>query len=159
MAISTQLIEKSRLGEELSQQQCATLANIITVRRLKNEEFLLHEGHKDDALYLLVQGKLEVIRPTGAGDWVILHILQEGEMAGELGFIDGLEHSAALRASGDCEVLVLERNKFESLLQQDPELIYKTMRAIVRTVHRILTRMNVQYVELTNYIVKQHGRY
>jgi CRP/FNR family transcriptional regulator, cyclic AMP receptor protein len=33
------------------------------------------------------------------------------------------------------------------------------MRAIVRTVHSILLRMNLQYVELTNYITKQHGRY
>jgi CRP/FNR family cyclic AMP-dependent transcriptional regulator len=33
------------------------------------------------------------------------------------------------------------------------------MRAIMRTVHRILRSMNLQYVELTNYIAKQHGRY
>ena len=33
------------------------------------------------------------------------------------------------------------------------------MRAIVRSVHAILTRMNLEYVELTNYITKQHGRY
>ena len=33
------------------------------------------------------------------------------------------------------------------------------MRAIMRTVHGILRRMNTQYVELTNYIAKQHGRY
>jgi hypothetical protein len=26
-------------------------------------------------------------------------------------------------------------------------------------VHRILRSMNLQYVELTNYIAKQHGRY
>jgi hypothetical protein len=29
----------------------------------------------------------------------------------------------------------------------------------MRTVHRILRSMNLQYVELTNYIAKQHGRY
>jgi hypothetical protein len=33
------------------------------------------------------------------------------------------------------------------------------MRSIMRTVHRILRGMNTQYVELTNYISKQHGRY
>ncbi|NJN48029.1 MAG: cyclic nucleotide-binding domain-containing protein, partial [Candidatus Competibacteraceae bacterium] len=83
----------------------------------------------------------------------------EGDMAGELGFIDGLEHSAALRALGDCEVLSLEREKFESLLHTDPELVYKVMRTIVRAVHSIVRRMNAQYVEMTNYIFKQHGRY
>ena len=38
-------------------------------------------------------------------------------------------------------------------------LVYRVMRAIMREVHGILRRMNVQYVELTNYITKQHGRY
>ena len=88
-----------------------------------------------------------------------MHILHEGEMAGELGFIDGLEHSAALRAIGDCEVFSLKREKFELLMNDDPDLVYKVMRAIVRTVHSILRRMNIQYVEMTNYIYKQHGRY
>lgn len=157
--LARELVKNSRLGDELSSYQCDKLGEIITVRRLADGELLLNEGHRDNTLYVLVQGKLEVIRSTGGGDAVILHILKEGDMAGELGFIDGLEHSAGLRASGECEVFGIERNKFESLISQDPDLVYKTMRAIVRTVHGILRRMNIQYVELTNYIVKQHGRY
>jgi CRP-like cAMP-binding protein len=157
--LARKLVQNSRLGDELSSEQCDLLGKIITVRRLTDGEFLLYEGHKDNTLYVLVRGKLEVLRSTGGGDAVILHILKEGDMAGELGFIDGLEHSAALRASGECEVFGIERKTFESLIPQDPDLVYKTMRAIVRTVHGILRRMNIQYVELTNYIIKQHGRY
>jgi len=37
--------------------------------------------------------------------------------------------------------------------------MYAVMRTILRTVHSILRRMNLQYVELSNYITKQHGRY
>jgi hypothetical protein len=33
------------------------------------------------------------------------------------------------------------------------------MCAIARNVHRVQTRMALQATELTNYIVKQHGRY
>jgi len=78
---------------------------------------------------------------------------------GELGFLDGVEHSASLRAMGNCELLRLERTSLEGLLDKDPDVVYKVMRAIVRTVHRILRNMNAQQVELTNYITKQHGRY
>jgi CRP-like cAMP-binding protein len=78
---------------------------------------------------------------------------------GELGFLDGVEHSASLRAMGNCELLRLERTSLEGLLDKNPDLVYKVMRAIVRTVHRILRNMNAQQVELTNYITKQHGRY
>jgi CRP-like cAMP-binding protein len=60
---------------------------------------------------------------------------------------------------GNCELLRLDRTSFESLLDKDPDLVYKVMRAIIRTVHRILRNMNVQQVELTNYIAREHGRY
>jgi hypothetical protein len=33
------------------------------------------------------------------------------------------------------------------------------MQTIVQAVHQILRRMNAQYVEMSNYITKQHGRY
>ena len=45
------------------------------------------------------------------------------------------------------------------LLHEEPDLVYKVMRAIIRTVHGILRRMNAQYVEMQNYITRQHGRY
>jgi len=76
-----------------------------------------------------------------------------------MGFIDGVEHSASLRALGNCDLIRLDRDSFEGLIKKDPELVYQVMRSIMRTVHRILRGMNTQYVELTNYISKQHGRY
>jgi CRP/FNR family transcriptional regulator, cyclic AMP receptor protein len=38
-------------------------------------------------------------------------------------------------------------------------LVYRVMRAIMRSVHAIVRRMNNQYVQMTNYITKQRGRY
>ena len=60
---------------------------------------------------------------------------------------------------GNCELLRLERSALESLLDQDRDLVYKVMRAIVRNVHRILRNMNFQQVELTRYIVRQNECY
>lgn len=159
LSVDSETIKRSPLGEELSDDQCAALAAAVSARQLKEGEFLIEEGRQDDSLHVIVKGRLEVVKGTGGGDWVSLHFLRAGDLAGELGFIDGQEHSAALRAVSDCEVFSLSRSAFETLLSQDPDLLYKVMRAIVRTVHLILHRMNAQYVELTNYISKQHGRY
>jgi len=57
------------------------------------------------------------------------------------------------------QVLVLEREWLESLIDSHPRILYGVMCAIVRTVHRVQTRLSMQASELTNYIVKQHGRY
>ena len=88
-----------------------------------------------------------------------LQLLRKGDIAGEMGFIDGREHSATLRAVGATEIYSLRRKDLESLLDSHPKMVYRVMRAIMRTVHAILLRMNVEFVELNNYIMKQHGRY
>lgn len=159
MPVTAEVIKASPLGGELSDEQCLLLAEAATACGIKDREYLIEEGQRDDALHVLTKGHMEVVARTGKGDPVGLHIVREGDMLGELGFIDGVEHSAGLRAMGNCELIRLERASFESLLEKDPDLVYKVMRAIIRTVHRILRNMNVQQVELTNYIAKQNGRY
>lgn len=157
--VSKDAIKGSPLGTELSDEQCRMLAEVTTACGIRDGAFLIEEGQKDDALYVITSGMMEVVSQTGGGAMVSLQVLREGDMIGEMGFIDGVEHSAGLRAMGNCELIRLDRASFEGLLHKDPDLVYRVMRAIMRTVHRILRSMNLQYVELTNYIAKQHGRY
>jgi CRP-like cAMP-binding protein len=159
LPVTADSIKTSPLGGELSDEQCLLLAEVCTACGIKDRGYLIEEGQRDDALHVLTKGHMEVVARTGKGDPVGLQIIREGDMLGELGFIDGVGHSASLRAMGNCELIRLERTSFEGLLEKDPDLVYKVMRAIIRTVHRILRNMNIQQVELTNYIAKQNGRY
>ena len=62
-------------------------------------------------------------------------------------------------ALAETRVLGLEREKLEALLDVEPVVVYRVMRAIVRAVHHIQRQLYMQQNELTNYIYKQHGRY
>jgi CRP-like cAMP-binding protein len=157
--VSPEAIRKSPLGFDLSDAQCRLLAETAGAIGLEKGATLLEEGHCDDTLYVVSNGSLEVVKPSGGGDTVTLQLLHSGDMAGILGFIDGVPHSAGIRALTRCELIVLSRSDLERLIPADPQLVYQLMRAIVRAAHRILGRMNAQYVEMSNYISKQHGRY
>jgi len=157
--VDASTIARSPLGQELSPEQCAKLAAIVSARGLEKGMFLFEEGDKDDSIHVITLGQLEVVKQTGGGEWLTLQVLRTGDMAGEMSFIDGLEHSAAIRALGNAEVFTLSREDMEKLLDEDPQLVYQVMRAIIRTVHGILRRMNLQFVEMTNYMTKSHGRY
>ncbi len=151
------LMRRSAFAAELSAGDCEVLANIASTRLLADEEILFKEGDEDNALHIVVDGKIAVSRRGDQGEWVTLQVLGEGDMAGELGFIDGTRHCASLRSIGPSRVVSLEREKFESLIEKHPLVVYRVMRAIVRTVHSILRRMNSQYVEMSSYIGKSHG--
>lgn len=157
--VSARSIRESPLGIDLNDPQCRKLAEICGAICLEAGTTLLEEGHSDDTLYVVTSGSLEVVKPTGGGDKVTLQLLHAGDMAGILGFVDGVPHSAAIRALSNCELITLERPDLEAQVGDDPTLVYEVMRAVVRTAHRILARMNMQFVEMSNYISKEHGRY
>lgn len=159
LELSGDTIKDSPLGQELTLEECDKLASIGLASGLEHGMFLLEEGLQDDALHVITKGTLEVVKKTGGGDWVALKVIRPGDMVGELCFVDGIAHSASVRAITDSEVFSLHRAEFEKLLSDDPQLTYKVMRSIIRTVHGIISNMNYQYVEMTNYITKQHGRY
>lgn len=160
--MSQELIEKIRkscLSTGLSDDECAVLAEIASEKHLADDEVLIAEGHTDDCLYVILSGKIGVTKRTGGGDETTLHIMSKDEFAGQMGFVDGMKHTATLKALGGAQVLALHRNDLESRLESNPHLVYQIMRAVVRSGHEILRSMNNQYVELTNYITKTHGRY
>jgi CRP-like cAMP-binding protein len=155
-----ELLRNSALAVELTGDQCAVLADLVSLRTLADGEVLVKQGASDNHLYVIVSGALAVARQTEAdGQWLNLNLLTKGDLAGELGFMDGRPHYAALRASGPTQVLSLEREKLESLLTREPVIVYRVMRAIFRVVHVILNRMAMQTSELTNYLYKVHGKY
>ncbi len=152
-------LRKSKIGAELSPEQCKVLAGLIEFRDLEDGTVLVEEGTQDNHLYVIVSGALGVVRNAGSPLQVTLITLSAGDLVDEMSFIDGTEHYAALVALGSTRVFGLEREKLEGLLSTAPEIVYLVMRAIIRTVHQLQRRMSMQTVELTNYIYKQHGRY
>ena len=155
-----ELVRNSTLAAELTGDQCRALAEIMSVRDLEDGEILVRQGASDDNLYAIVKGAVAVARQVeGSAEWVTLHMLTKGDLAGELSFMDGRPHYAALRATGPSQVLCLQRDRLESLLQREPVIVYRVMRAIFRVVHIILNRMAMQTSELTNYLYKVHGKY
>ena len=159
MTNAAKLILQSSLGSELSQDEAEALGSIMTMSELSDGDFLIEEGATDDSLHVLLDGKLEVVKHAGADESASLAVLRDGDLAGELSFIDGNTHTVSLQALCDSQVLSLTRANFESIVEQNPQLVYKVMRAVARSAHRIVHRMNHQFIELNNYIFKQHGRY
>ncbi|HEV8110170.1 MAG TPA: cyclic nucleotide-binding domain-containing protein [Burkholderiales bacterium] len=157
-ASKLELVRDSALAVELTGDQCRVLTALMDVLDLADGEILVKSGAGDNRVYAVVSGALGVSRETD-GEWHNLHVLTKGDLAGELGFMDGRPRYAALRALGPTRVLSLEREKLESLLEREPLIVYRVMRAIFRVVHVILNRVAMQSSELTNYVFKVHGRY
>jgi CRP/FNR family cyclic AMP-dependent transcriptional regulator len=152
-------VRASPLGAGLSEQQVEAIVGLVRAESFKSGEEIAREGTVDDRLVIVVEGTLDVVRSRGAPGETVLATLRAGDLGHELGFLDGTPCYATLLASTAAQVLLLERTRLESLIDSDPRVLYAVMRAILRTSHALQTRLSIQASELTNYVVKQHGRY
>ena len=159
MEANYKLLSSTPLAADLSKKECIALAERGVISKLKDGEVLLKEGKVDDCLCVIIKGRLAVTRKVGGGERIIISTLKKGDIAGAMGFLDGNPHSASLRAQGSATVFRLPRSNFEPLVETQPNLVYQVMRAIIRSVHRSMQRMNQEHVEMSNYITKTHGRY
>ena len=158
-AALTDAVRASRLAAELSPAQASVLAGLLRLASFAPKQVIAPEGAADNHLYEVVAGTLGVVAHWGTPDETLIATLHPGDFAHELGFLDGAQRHATLVATSPAQVLVLAREQLETLIDTDARILYGVMRAIVKTVHRVQTRLAMQSVELTNYIVKQHGRY
>jgi CRP-like cAMP-binding protein len=154
-----ELIRKSKIGAELSAEQCGKLSEMVEIVEHADGAVVVPEGAKDDQLRVILSGALAVAKKSGGADWVRLNVLTAGDLAGELAFMDSEPRYAALVALGPTRVLSLRRAKFESLLQSDPVIVYRVMRAIARFAHQVLHRSGMQMAELTSYVFKTGAKY
>lgn len=159
MNVAVAQIINTHLGTELSEAEAQELCALMSVRELRGGDYLIEEGDTDNSLHVMVEGSLEVVKRTGADGTASIAIIREGHLAGELSFIDGSIHTVGLRALSDSKVISLPRETFERIVDENPQLVYKVMRAVARSSHKIMHQMNHEYIELNNYIFKQHGRY
>lgn len=157
-SIDSARLKKSFLGEELDDEEIEALKGILKTERVGQGEFLIREDDTDRRLFLLAEGKLEVLN-NERDELRHIYTMEPGEFAGTRAFVDGHPRAASLRAKTDAEVYCLEPEDFERLLDGHPWLVYKIMRAIFRITHFNLMRANREARELANYVYKIGGRY
>ena len=154
------IIKESKIGFELTDEQCAVLAELTDISEYADGDIVVPEEARDDNLRIVLSGALAVAKKSSDdSEWMRLNVLTAGDLAGELAFLDSRPRYAALVALGPTKLVSLQRAKLESLLNQHPLIVYRVMRAIARFAHEVLHRSGAQMAELTAYLFKTKAKY
>lgn len=74
-------------------------------------EVLFQEGDASNEIYLIRSGSVEILKRGASGnDIFVIAEMGEGEVFGELAFLDGSPRSAMVRATSKTDLLVIEKN-------------------------------------------------
>ena len=130
------------LFEPLSDAQFEELGEYLQKRTFSCGEIILHEDTESDELFLLLEGRVKIVRRTGTGEEYMLALLHPGDFFGEMEVIDGRSRSAHVIAQDDCLTYVLTKNAFDRLLQTNLDF----SRRLVEILSIRLRAMNYHFI-------------
>src|SRR3989338_831918 len=103
---------------ELGPAERQLVENKVRLVELKKGEIVYRKGESASAFYLVLTGRLRILRENGQ----IINHLHPGDYFGETSILTNRNHSATLEAKNDSIVLKIEKNDFLVLLKQIPSL-------------------------------------
>lgn len=95
---------------------------------LKPGDFLIREGEMGDAMYIILEGTVQVRKKSGESE-VVLAERDGGEVIGEMSVLDQAPRYASVLALTKCRVLRIDQETFMALIDWSPT----AARAILRT--------------------------
>ncbi len=113
-------LAKVQLFSTLSRKDLARLGKAVVERKYKKGETIVKEGEQAVAFFLLIKGKVEVLRGAKNPTKVAEHA--SGSYFGDMSLLDGLPRSATVKALEDTECLVLSRWDFVAELRTNPHI-------------------------------------
>lgn len=101
------------------------LVNQLPIKEYNIGSYLFREGEPGDSLYVVMNGKLEIVLAADTVDEMLLRACGPGEYVGEMSLMMPKgTRTASVRAREDSKVWVISREKFNEVLQQYPQLAY-----------------------------------
>lgn len=93
---------------------------------------LFHQGDAGEALYVVLNGRLEVVSEPEAGRRVLVGELGRGASVGEMSLLTGERRSASVRAIRDSELLRIDSARFAHFLGTHPQVGAELARSLAR---------------------------
>jgi serine phosphatase RsbU (regulator of sigma subunit) len=125
------LIGQAPLFTGLPDDELQWLADTLTDRHAPTGTILFREGETGDRFYIIVAGRVEIVKALGTEDERRLALRGPGEFIGEMSLLnpDGLR-TATARVHEDTRLLELSRADFDALLRRQPQLGYSMVRVL-----------------------------
>ena len=94
------------------------LAAASRLKKLKKREYLFHEGDSGEAMFLLVQGSIQLHKSTEDGKDIVIKLLRPQEIFAEVVLFERSDYPVSALAVAASEVVVMPKRKMLELLEQ-----------------------------------------
>ncbi len=106
------------LFENITDDLFYAVKDKLQERRYRAAEIILEDESEGEELYLLVEGRVRIVKKGKLAGEKLLALLHPGDFFGELELVDGRPRCARVVAMDDCITYTMHKREFEKLLDE-----------------------------------------
>lgn len=126
-AVSTIALRTFPLFQGLPDDRLVSIARCAMMRRISRGQAVVHAGDRTDFIYFILTGSLKVVVSDEDGREVILSILGQGELFGEMGMFGEQPRSATVVAVVPVDLVQISKQDFRRLMEENFEIAWQIM--------------------------------
>lgn len=126
-AVSNVALKTFPLFQELPEDVLTSVARVAMMRRVPRNQAVVCAGDRPDYVYFVLTGSLKVVISDEDGREVILSMLEQGELFGEMGMFDEQPRSASVVAVVPADLILISKNDFRTIMSNNFDIAWRIM--------------------------------
>ncbi|HLZ64847.1 MAG TPA: Crp/Fnr family transcriptional regulator [Aliidongia sp.] len=135
-ALRARILRNHELFRELTPEELDQLIGVARVEDVRAKSPIFHKGAPGESMMAVVTGEVKISAPAADGREIVLAMMGEGEVFGEIALLDGSERTADATAVTNCTLLVIHRRDFLPFLNAHPHVAIRLLRVVCQRLRR-----------------------
>ncbi len=134
-------IKRFTVFSDVADKRLEQMAKETSVLRLDRQAFVWNEGDTSRYLYLIVNGRVKLIKHSETGKDVIIEIFGPRDAIGEMSLLVGGTYTTAAVCLSQTELLCVPRQQILDLLATVPGMALRSLRGMARRQRMLMQKI------------------
>lgn len=134
------LVREIDIFSDLSVSELAAVASVTEAVSHPANQVIIREGDMGETLFLIVKGRVAVLKNLGVENELELDQIGSGDYFGEMALFEDRQRSASIRTLSVSEFLVLHKVEFNEIVHEFPEIALNACRLLSDRIRRLHAR-------------------
>ncbi len=153
-----EFLKKIELFSGLNDDELAMVIKLVEIRELDKDSLLFQENGRQESLYLIYDGEIELFKKTAFGEEKRLSFFGKYDFLGEGALLDDYPHSTTARTLLKTTVFTINSDKFREFCVPRPELEMKIFSSVARVISRRMRQSGTRMINVAAQYVSGRTR-
>jgi CRP-like cAMP-binding protein len=151
-----QILRKHALFGRLEPELLSRLCTYATTRKVKRGTVVISRGDPGTCLFMVAAGTIKIsVQSLTSGKDAVFNLIEAGGIFGEIALLDGQPRTADAVAITNCELLVIERRDFVSVVHSDPDIALRIIEVRCERLRRTTDQVeDLMFLDLERRLAK-----